>query len=484
VPRRSTLTLAERESLFAVPTDEAELIRRYAFSEQELSVIQQHRGDHNRLGFAVQLCYMRYPGYILPPTDDPAPTLLKFAANQTGINAGEWDNYARREQTRREYLVELQTSFGFQPFTVSHYRHAVRGLDEVASQTDKGIVLAQTLVEDLRRKKVLFPSVKVIERACAEAVTRATRRIYRILTESLTSEHRAQLDSLLEQFNGSKMTTVMWLRQSPGVPNAKHLLEHIQRLEAIQLLSLPAAHSDFSRCDQPWTCEDGRILPRNNLRPTFVAAGLAHSRGTYVPNSPKSYPALSGLIGGALNQKLIRSHWEQTLRVATSIKQGTVTASLMLRKLGAYPRQNGLAIALRELGRIERALFTLDWLQSVEFRRRVQVGLNKGEAKNGLARAVFFNRLGEIRDRSFENQRYRASGLNLVVAAIVLWNTTYLERAVQSLKAHGHSIHESLLQHLSPMGWEHINLTGDYVWPASKRLQKAKFRPLRSYPMA
>ncbi len=68
--------------------------------------------------------------------------------------------------------------------------------------------------------------------------------------------------------------------------------------------------------------------------------------------------------------------------------------------------------------------------------------------------------------------------------SIVLWNTTYLERAVQSLKAHAHSIHESLLQHLSPMGWEHINLTGDYVWPASKRLQKAKFRPLRSYPMA
>jgi TnpA family transposase len=156
----------------------------------------------------------------------------------------------------------------------------------------------------------------------------------------------------------------------------------------------------------------------------------------------------------------------------------------MLRKLGAYPRQNGLAIALREFGRIERTLFMLDWLQSVELRRRVQVGLNKGEAKNALARAVFFNRLGEIRDRSFENQRYRASGLNLVVAAIVLWNTAYLERAVQSLKAHGHSINENLLQHLSPMGWEHINLTGDYVWPANRRLQNAKFRPLRSYPMA
>ena len=120
----------------------------------------------------------------------------------------------------------------------------------------------------------------------------------------------------------------------------------------------------------------------------------------------------------------------------------------MLRKLGAYPRQNGLAVALRELGRIERTLFTLEWLQNTELRRRVQIGLNKGEAKNALARAVFFNRLGEIRDRSFENQRYRASGLTLVVAAIILWNTVYLGRAIDDLKAQGLPVDDNLLEHL------------------------------------
>lgn len=73
----------------------------------------------------------------------------------------------------------------------------------------------------------------------------------------------------------------------------------------------------------------------------------------------------------------------------------------MLRKLANYPRQNGLALALREFGRIERTLFILDWLQSVETGRRVNAGLNKGEARNALARAVFFNRLGEIRDHGF-----------------------------------------------------------------------------------
>ena len=180
-----------------------------------------------------------------------------------------------------------------------------------------------------------------------------------------------------------------------------------------------------------------------------------------------------------LNIKAIRAHWDEILRLATSIKQGTVTASLMLRKLGSYPRQNGLAVALRELGRIERTLFALDWMQNVQLRRRVQIGLNKGEAKNALARAVFLNRLGEIRDRSFENQRYRASGLNLVVAAIILWNTVYLERAVQALRDSGKNIDKGLLPHLSPLGWEHINLTGDYIWRQNKQVEQGKFRPLR-----
>jgi TnpA family transposase len=101
---------------------------------------------------------------------------------------------------------------------------------------------------------------------------------------------------------------------------------------------------------------------------------------------------------------------------------------------------------VRELGRIERTLFILDWLQSVELRRRVHAGLNKGEARNALARTVFFNRLGEIRDRSFEQQRYRASGLNLVTAAIVLWNTVYLERAANVLCGHGQTVDDALLQ--------------------------------------
>ena len=101
----------------------------------------------------------------------------------------------------------------------------------------------------------------------------------------------------------------------------------------------------------------------------------------YIHGDAKQYPTLTGLIGGSVNVRHIRAQWEDVLRLAASIRQGTVTASLMLRKLGSYPRQNGLAVALRELGRIERTLFALDWMQNIELRRRVHIGLNKGKPR-------------------------------------------------------------------------------------------------------
>lgn len=99
--------------------------------------------------------------------------------------------------------------------------------------------------------------------------------------------------------------------------------------------------------------------------------------------------------------------------------------STILKKLSASPKESHLARALRELGRIERSLFMIEWYSSPALRRRCQAGLNKGEAAHKLKRAVFFHERGEIRDRSFESQAFRASGLNLVVSAIVHWNTVY-----------------------------------------------------------
>ncbi|PKQ71139.1 Tn3 family transposase [Aeromonas sobria] len=983
MPRRSILSAAERASLLLPPDTEDELIRRYAFGETDLSLIRQRRGDANRLGVAVQLCLLRFPGQgLLPDVAVPTP-LLQWIGRQLLLDPACWPQYAERKETRREHLLELRTYLGMEPFGLAHYRQAVHATTELALQTDKGIVLASNVLDSLRHRHIILPTLDVVERVCAEAITRANRRIYDALAEPLSDAHRRRLDDLLKRRDNGKMTWLAWLRQSPVKPNSRHMLEHIERLKAWQALDLPSgierlvhqnrqlkiareggqmtpadlakfepqrryatlvalaiegmatvtdeiidlhdrilgklfndakkrhqkqfqasgkainakvrlfgrigqvlidakqagddpftaietvisweafaksvteaqtlaqpeefdflhrlgesyatlrryapafltalklraapaakgileaievlrsmnndnarkvpadAPTDFIKprwqklvitdtgidrryyelcalsemknalrsgdiwvqgsrqfkdfegylvppakfaslkqsnelplavatdCElylnerltqletqlatvnrmaqanelpdaiitasglkitpldavvpdtaqllidqaarilphvkitelllevdewtgftrhfahlksgdlakdknlllttiladainlgltkmaescpgttyaklawlQAWHIRDetygaalselvnaqylhpfaehwgdgstsssdgqnfrtgnkaestGHINPKYGSSPgrtfythisdqcapfhtkvvnvgvrdsTYVLDGLLYHESDlrieehytdtagftdhvfalmhllgfrfaprirdlgetklYIPKRDATYEGLKSMIGGTLNIKLICAHWDEILRLATSIKQGTVTASLMLRKLGSYPRQNGLAVALRELGRIERTLFILDWLQSVELRRRVHAGLNKGEARNALARAVFFNRLGEIRDRSFEQQRYRASGLNLVTAAIVLWNTVYLERVAHGLCAKGHAVDGELLQYLSPLGWEHINLTEDYLWRSSAKIGAGKFRPLR-----
>ena len=982
MPRRSLLSAAERESLLAPPDSRDELIRHYTLNEADLAIIRQHRGAANRLGVAVALCYMRYPGIVLAPKAQPSEALLAFAAAQLKVPVEAWAEYGERAQTRREHIAELQQAFGFDLFTAGYRSLALKELTETAMETDKGVVLASALIEMLRSRAILLPRLSVIERVCAEAVTRANRRIHRLLTGSLTPVHRIRLNELLGRKEDSNLTWLGWLRQAPSKPNSRSVLDHIERLhklreldlpsgierqvhqnrvlkiareggqmtpadlmkfeperryatlvalaveasattideiidlhdrivgklfntarhrhqeqfktagkainnkllvyslvgrallnarecggdpfaaieavmpwdrfvqsvteaqklaepedfdflyrigenyptvrryapeflEALQFEAAPAAepvldaiellretnaanarklpesapvefihkrwgklvlteegidrrfyelcalaelknalrsgdiwvkgsrqfrnfdeylmtperfealhhgnrlslavatdcevylqdrlallNEELDRVDrmaaadelpdailtdsglkitpldaavpsaaqsliervasslphvkitellqevdswtgftrhfthlktggpvrdqtpllttiladainlgltkmaescpgasyaklawlQAWHVRDetyaaalaelvnaqlrqpfaahwgdgtssssdgqrfraggkaestGHINPKYGGEPgklfythvsnqytpfnskvvnvgvrdsTYVLDGLLHHESDlrieehytdtagftdhvfalmhlvgfrfaprlrdladtrlYVPDRKANYRALAPMIGGPLNLKAIRVHWTEILRLAASIKQGTVTASLMLRKLGSYPRQNGLAVALREVGRIERTLFLLSWLQSVELRRRVHAGLNKGEARNALARAVFFCRQGEIRDRGFEQQRHRAGGLALVTAAIALWNTVYVERAIHASTRNGQPADPELFQYLSPLGWEHIHLTGDYQWPPYT-LAPGKFRPLR-----
>lgn len=184
----------------------------------------------------------------------------------------------------------------------------------------------------------------------------------------------------------------------------------------------------------------------------------------YTPEPPSAYPVLASMVNRKLNLELIRENWDELRRLTVSVRHGTVTASLMMSKLAAYPRQNSVAQALSELGRIERTLFTLEWLSSPELRLRVHHGLNKGEALHALTRAVAFHRSGEIRDRSSEAQNLRANGIQLLVAIISAWNTVALQGAIEQLKSEGQDVPEELLPYLSPLGWEHIGLTGDYSW--------------------
>ena len=182
-------------------------------------------------------------------------------------------------------------------------------------------------------------------------------------------------------------------------------------------------------------------------------------------------------MGGRIKVEPIREHWGDVLRLVASLKVGAVAPSAMLKKLAAYERQNRLDRALQECGRLVRTGFMIDWLETPALRRRCHAGLNKSEQRHALASQVCTYRQGRLADRSREALEFRASGLNLVVAAIVYWNSTYMADAVVHLRSSGATVPDSLLTHTSPVGWEHIGFSGDFLWDRAAVPLQAR-RPL------
>ena len=165
---------------------------------------------------------------------------------------------------------------------------------------------------------------------------------------------------------------------------------------------------------------------------------------------PKGVPTeLKGPVGDRIRENTISANWPDVLRSVATMASGTMPPSQLLRKFASYPRQHDLAVALREIGRVERTLFMIDWLLDVDMQRRASLGLNKGEAHHALKSAL----------------RIRIAGLNLLTAIIIYWNTDQLGRAIRERKRAGLEIQENLPRHISPLGWEHIHLTGECRWP-------------------
>ena len=156
-------------------------------------------------------------------------------------------------------------------------------------------------------------------------------------------------------------------------------------------------------------------------------------------------------------------NWPDILRAAAT-RASVLPPIQLLRKFAAYPRQHELAVALRKFGRVERTLFIADWLLDADMQRRANTGLNKGEAHHALKNALRIGRQGEIRNRSSEGQHYRMAGLNLLAAIVIYWHTAHLGEAVRQRKHAGLTVEPELLAHISPLGWAHILLTGEYRW--------------------
>lgn len=122
--------------MFAPPVTAPEIARYYTLDERDLAIIRRRRGAQNWLGFALQLCFLRYPGQVMTADSEPSADMLSFVARQVHAPPEAWAAYAQRDETRREHASALQTAFGYRPFTVTEYRQRRGALTALALQTN------------------------------------------------------------------------------------------------------------------------------------------------------------------------------------------------------------------------------------------------------------------------------------------------------------------------------------------------------------
>ena len=256
------------------------------------------------------------------------------------------------------------------------------------------------------------------------------------------------------------------LRDSPYILDG--LLEQQTSLRPMQLMTDTAGYSDLV-FGLFWLL-GFRFSPR--------LADLGGARLWRV-NRAANYGQLNGVARQTIKTERILTNWDDLLRVAGSLLAGKVSASEIIRALQAGGRLTTLARAIAEVGRIPKTIHLLAYIDDENYRRSILTQLNRQEGRHSLARAVFHGQRGELRQRYREGQEDQLGALGLVLNAIVLWNTRYMNAALDHLRAQGVEVRDDDVERLSPLAYGHINLLGRYHFAIPEIVQRGELRELR-----
>ena len=151
------------------------------------------------------------------------------------------------------------------------------------------------------------------------------------------------------------------------------------------------------------------------------------------------------------------------MRLVKSIEVKKVKPSLILKKIDSYARDNGVAKGLKEIGRVLKTKYILEYYTDGALRKEVQIMLNKGESINSVARAMFFGKHGKLNEARIEDQLSSASCLNLLISSLVIWNSRYLEKVYHLIKDK-EWFDEKEFKRVSPLGTQHVSFYGKYIF--------------------
>ena len=243
MPARTLLSSEQRTRLFSIPTDTAAMARHYVLDATDLAIVRTRRRASNRLGFAIQLCVLRHPGRVLDPSESPSAPMLAFVAKQVDADPALFGEYARRPETRREHLLELQSFLGLRSFRLDDWRSCLRIGADTAWATDRGEAIVQAMLVRLRANRVLLPAATVLERIGLAARARARKKTFETLAAGMSDTERNTLAGLLTVDPELRRSRFAWLRDYSESPAPSNIVSLLDRLEHSRGLGIDLARA-------------------------------------------------------------------------------------------------------------------------------------------------------------------------------------------------------------------------------------------------
>jgi hypothetical protein len=155
---RQLLTNEERQALLGIPLDPDGMARRFTLSRADQDLVAGRRRDTNRIGFAVQLALLRYPGVALAQLEQPVEPLVQWLAKQLEVPAAPFAEYAQRPQTMTDHARLLAANLGLRPSVSTDLPMMIEAAAQAAWSTDRGHPIATAVVSALRAARVILPA--------------------------------------------------------------------------------------------------------------------------------------------------------------------------------------------------------------------------------------------------------------------------------------------------------------------------------------
>lgn len=238
---KELLTPEQRKEILTLNNlSEYEFTSYYSLSDYDIEVINRHRRDHNRLGFALQLCILRNPGCTINSMLEIPDNIITYVAKQIDVDPDVFSSYAKRDTTRREHLEEIRQVYGYRNLNNSDYRTISNDLLKSALENGNTMYLVRTALDLLRKEKIILPAIPTIERMVWLARTRAEKKIYAILTHDLFEGQKYELEKLIDLTTNNNKTKLAWLREIPGHSSPDSFLNVIKKLQLIKDMNITA----------------------------------------------------------------------------------------------------------------------------------------------------------------------------------------------------------------------------------------------------